>query len=154
MTMRDQPQSPLQSEVRPPQPAPGSASAHDDSVGQLVERLSTQVSALVRSEVALATAEMKSKGAQAGIGVGLGGAGGVVALLGLGSLTAAAILGLTVVLVAWLAALIVGVVLMVLAGVLAVAGIERVRSATPAVPQQALDSTSQDIQTVKESIHR
>ncbi|HEX2300076.1 MAG TPA: phage holin family protein, partial [Pseudonocardiaceae bacterium] len=52
----------------------------DSSIAQLVERMSAQVSALVRDEMALATAEMKRKGAQAGIGLGLGGAGGLLAL--------------------------------------------------------------------------
>ncbi|MFN2534384.1 MAG: phage holin family protein, partial [Pseudonocardiaceae bacterium] len=44
----------------------GQPSPADASVGELVERLSTQVSALVRDEMALATAELKRKGAQAG----------------------------------------------------------------------------------------
>ncbi|HEY2724261.1 MAG TPA: phage holin family protein, partial [Pseudonocardiaceae bacterium] len=78
------------------------ASAADSSVGQLVEQLSTQVSALVRDEIALAVAEMKRKGTQAGIGAGLGAAGAVVALLGLGALVAAAVLGLATVLEGWL----------------------------------------------------
>ena len=52
----------------------GQPSGADSSVGQLVERLSAQVSALVRDEMALATAEMKRKGAQAGVGIGSGGA--------------------------------------------------------------------------------
>ena len=69
------------------------AGVSDASVGELVERLSAQISTLVREEMALAAAEMKRKGAQAGVGVGIGGAGAVVALLGLGALTAAAVLG-------------------------------------------------------------
>lgn len=42
------------------------------ATGVLAERLSAPVSALVRDEVALATAEMKRKGAQAGVGSGSG----------------------------------------------------------------------------------
>lgn len=132
----------------------GQPSAADSSVGQLVERLSAQVSALVRDELALATAEMKRKGAQAGMGIGIGSAGAVVALLGLGALVAAAVLGLATVLAAWLAALIVGAVLMVAAGVLAAAGIGQVRNSAPMVPEQAVQSTQRDIETVKESMHR
>lgn len=135
--------------------ADGSAgNGADNSVAQLVERMSAQVSALVRDELALATAEMKRKGARAGIGIGLGGAGGVLALLGLGTLVAAAVLGLAIVVTAWLAALIVGVVLLMLAGGLAIAGIGQVRAATPPLPEQAVQSTKLDIETVKESIHR
>jgi uncharacterized membrane protein YqjE len=132
----------------------GQSSASEASVGQLVERLSTQVSALVRDEMALATAEMKRKGAQAGIGIGIGGAGAVVALLGFGALVAAAVLGLATVLAAWLAALLVGVVLLALAGVISAVGITQVRNSTPPVPEQAVQSTKRDIETVKESMHR
>lgn len=133
---------------------PQQTGSADNSVAQLVERMSAQVSALVRDELALATAEMKRKGARAGIGIGLGGAGGVLALLGLGTLVAAAVLGLAVVVTAWLAALIVGAVLLVLAGGLAVAGVGQVREATPPLPERAVQSTKRDIETVKESIHR
>ena len=132
----------------------GQASGTDASVGQLVEQLSAQISALVRDEMALATAEMKRKGAQAGIGIGIGGAGAVVALLGLGALVAAAILGLATVLAAWLAALIIGVVLLVVAGVISAAGITQVRNSAPPVPEKAVRSTKQDIETVKESVRR
>jgi membrane protein len=132
----------------------GQASGTDASVGQLVEQLSAQISALVRDEMALATAEMKRKGAQAGIGIGIGGAGAVMALLGLGALVAAAILGLATVLAAWLAALIIGVVLLAVAGVISAAGITQVRNSAPPVPEKAVQSTKQDIETVKESVRR
>jgi uncharacterized membrane protein YqjE len=132
----------------------GQANGADASVGQLVERLSAQVSALVRDELALATAEMKRKGAQAGVGIGIGGVGAVVALLGLGALVAAAILGLATVLAAWLAALIIGLVLLAFAGMMSAFGITQVRKAAPPVPEQAVHSTKRDIETVKESMHR
>lgn len=130
------------------------AGPEDSSVAQLVERLSTQVAALVREEMALATAEMKRKGAQAGVGVGIGGAGAVLAVLGLAALVAAAVLGLASVLAAWLAALLIGLGLLVLAGVVSAAGITQVRQSAPPVPEQALQSTKRDIETVKESVHR
>ncbi|MGH8324846.1 MAG: phage holin family protein [Steroidobacteraceae bacterium] len=132
----------------------GQTSGTDASVGQLVEQLSAQISALVRDEMALATAEMKRKGAQAGIGIGIGGAGAGVGLLGLGALVAAAILGLAIVLAAWLAALIIGVTLLVVAGVISAAGITQVRNSAPPVPEKAVRSTKQDLETVKESVHR
>jgi len=132
----------------------GQASGTDASVGQLVEQLSAQISALVRDEMALATAEMKRKGARAGMGVGVGSAGAVVALLGFGALVAAAVLGLATVLAAWLAALIIGAALLVLAGVVSAAGISQVRKSAPPVPEQAMRSTKHDIETMKESMHR
>jgi uncharacterized membrane protein YqjE len=132
----------------------GQISGADASLGQLVERLSAQVSALVRDEVALATAEMKRKGRRAGAGIGMGGAGALVAVLGLGALVAAAILGLANVLAAWLAALIVGGALLVLAGVVSALGIAQVRSSAPPLPEQAVQSTKRDVETVKENVHR
>ncbi|MBV8541710.1 MAG: phage holin family protein [Pseudonocardiales bacterium] len=132
----------------------GQASGADASVGQLVERLSAQVSALVRDEMALATAEMKRKGAQAGIGLGIGGVGAVVAVLGLGALVAAAVLGLATVLAGWLAALVIGAALLVIAGVMSAAGITQLRNSAPPVPEQAVQSTKRDIETVKESVRR
>jgi hypothetical protein len=132
----------------------GHPGATDSSVGQLVERLSAQVSALVRDEMALATAEMKRKGTQAGVGIGIGSAGAVVALLGLGTLVAAAVLGLATALAAWLAALIVGIVLLAVAGALAAAGIGQVRNSAPVAPEKAVQNTKRDIETVKESMHR
>src|SRR5918997_2214428 len=132
----------------------GQGSAADSSVAQLVERLSAQISALVRDELALATAEMKRKGTQAGVGIGIGSAGAVVALLGLGALVAAAVLGLATALAAWLAALIVGIVLLAVAGALAAAGIGQVRNSAPVAPEKAVQSTKRDIETVKESMHR
>lgn len=126
----------------------------DSSVGELVEQLSAQVSALVRDEVALASAELKRKGAQAGMGIGLGGIGVVMAFLGLGALVASAVLGLATVLAAWLGALIVGAALMVIAGGLAAAGIGQVRNSVPPMPEQAVQGVKRDIQTVKESMHR
>jgi membrane protein len=67
---------------------------------------------------------------------------------------AAAVLGLANVLVAWLAALIIGGALLVLAGVISGLGIAQVRSSGPPVPEQAVRSAQRDMQTVKESVHR
>ncbi|MGB9281313.1 MAG: phage holin family protein [Pseudonocardiaceae bacterium] len=132
----------------------GQTSGADASVSQLVEQMSAQISALIRDEMALATAEMKRKGAKAGIGIGIGGVGAVAALLGLAALVAAAILGLALALAWWLSALIIGVVLLVVAGALSAAGLTQVRNSAPPVPEKAVRSTKQDIETVKESVRR
>jgi uncharacterized membrane protein YqjE len=126
----------------------------DASVGELIERLSAQISALVRDEMALATAELKRKGVQAGMGLGIAAVGAVVALLGSGALVAAAVLGLATVLSGWLAAVIVGVILLVLAGIISASGIAQVRHSAPPVPERAVENAKRDIQTLKESVHR
>ncbi|MQA16011.1 MAG: phage holin family protein [Pseudonocardiaceae bacterium] len=126
----------------------------DLSTADLVNRLSSQVFELVRDEMALATTELKRKGAKTGVGAGLSGAGGLIALYGLAALVAAAVLGLATVLPGWAAALIVGGILLVVAGLLAVTGIGQVKKAGPMKPEQAVQSTQRDVEAVKGSVRR
>src|SRR5690349_4305184 len=88
----------------------------EQSTGELVQRASEQLSRLVRDELALAKAELAEKGRHAGIGAGLFGAGGVLALYGVGALIATLILVLHLWLAAWLSALIVTVAMFLVAG--------------------------------------
>jgi uncharacterized membrane protein YqjE len=121
----------------------------DHSVGELVSQLSTQMSELARKEVDLAKAELTEKGKQAGLGAGMFGGAGVAGLLALGALTACLTLVLTTFLAPWLAALIVTLAWGAVAAVLALQGRERVREATPAAPEQTIESVKEDIQWAK-----
>jgi uncharacterized membrane protein YqjE len=121
----------------------------DQSVGELVQQLSQQTAALVRQEMRLATAELQQKGKKAGIGAGMFGGAGVVALYGVGALIAAAILGIATFLEPWIAAVIVGVVLLAVAGILALTGKKQVEQAGPPVPEQAMESAKRDVDEVK-----
>ena len=132
-----------------PPPAPA-----DASTGQLVGQLTEQISRLVRDEARLAQAEVTQKAKRLGLGAGLFGGAGLFAFFGLAALITTAILLLDLVLPAWLAALIVAVVLFAVAGVLALVGKKDVDKGTPPVPTQAIASTKADIQTVKESARR
>jgi hypothetical protein len=132
-----------------PPPAP-----EDASTGQLVGQLTEQISRLVRDEARLAQAEVTQKAKRLGIGAGLFGGAGLFAFLGLAVLVAAAVLALALVLPGWLAALVVAVVLLAVAGVLALVGKKDVEKGTPPVPSEAIASTRTDIQTVKESARR
>jgi uncharacterized membrane protein YqjE len=123
------------------------------SAGELVSRLSEQVSQLVRDELQLALVELKQKIKQASVGGGLIGAAGLVALLGLGALVAGAIAALARVLPVWAAGPIVGGALLVLAGLLARMGVDRLKQGTLPTPGEAMASIKQDIETVKEQIH-
>lgn len=124
------------------------------SMGELVSSLSEQTSRLVREEVALASTELKEKGRHAGIGAGMFGAAGVVALFGGGALVTTFIALLALAMDVWAAALIVTVVLFALAAVLALTGKKQVAQATPAKPEHATDSVRTDVETVKESARR
>ena len=134
-------------------PTPPTA-PEDASTGQLIGQLTEQISRLVRDEARLAQAEVTQKAKRLGVGAGLFGGAGLVAFFGLAVLIATAVLALALVLPAWLAALIVAVVLFAVAGVLALIGKKDVDKGTPPVPTEAIASTREDIATVKESARR
>lgn len=129
---------------------PGSAPASDATTGQLIARLSEQTSTLVRDEMRLAQAEYSAKAKHAVTGLGMFGAGGLLALYGLGALVAAAILALALVLPAWASALIIGGALLAVAGLISLVGKKQVQEATPATPQRTVRSVKKDIDDVKE----
>ena len=104
------------------QASQNSHSLRDQSTGDRVKALSQQTSALGRKEVDLAKAELTEKGKKAGVGAGMFGAGGLLALFGLAVLTAALM------------------------------GRERIREATPLAPEQAVETTKEDVQWAKTQI--
>ena len=121
----------------------------DRSLAELVKQLSEQTSTLVRQELQLAQLELQQKGKRAGIGAGLFGGSGLVALYAVGALLAAAVMLLATAVTPWLAGLIVAAVLFALAGVLALTGKKQVEQATPPVPEQAIESTQRTVEEVK-----
>jgi Putative Actinobacterial Holin-X, holin superfamily III len=129
--------------------AKGGNGQSEASVAELVKQLTDQTSRLARQEVELAKAELQIKGKRAGIGAGMFGGAGVFGFYALGALVATAILGLATAVAAWLAALIVTVVLGAIAGVLALQGKSQVQQATPPVPEQATESVKEDVQWAK-----
>jgi uncharacterized membrane protein YqjE len=139
-------------EWQPGRPEP--STTPDTSTGELVSRLSQEVSELVRNELKLAQVEVSAKAKKAGIGAGLFGAAGIVTLYAGGVLIATAILALALVMDAWLAALIVGVVLLAVAGVAALLGKKEVEQAAPPVPTETVDSVKRDVEAVKKGSQR
>ncbi|WP_290514986.1 phage holin family protein [Aeromicrobium sp.] len=126
----------------------GHEPTQDPSLGQLVGQLSDQTSRLVRDEVKLAKTELQSSVKHAGVGVGLFGGAGLFALLGLITLIGAAVAALSLTLEVWLSALIVGVVLFVIAGIVALIGKKQVGEIGP--PERTIDNVKKDIATVKD----
>ena len=123
---------------------------NDRSTAELLRELSEQTGDLVRKEMELAKAELREKGKAAGLGAGMFGGAGLVALYAVGALTACVILALAIVVDAWLAALIVGVGYLALAGILALTGKKKVEQATPPLPEQAIESTKEGIEWTKQ----
>jgi hypothetical protein len=128
--------------------------AQDGSTAELVRQLSEQVTKLARDELRLAQLEMTRKGKRAGLGIGIFGGGGLLALYGLGCLLAAAIIGLATAVTAWLAALIIGAGLLLAAAAAAVIGKAQLGRAKPPVPEQATASVKADVEEIKERAHR
>ncbi len=126
----------------------------DASAAVLIKQLSEQTSTLVRQEIRLAQLELQDKGKRAGIGAGMLGAGGLLALYGLGAVIAAVILLLASAMTDWLAAIIVAVVLLAIAGGLALTGKKRLSQIGSPAPQLAVDSVKRDVEVVKESASR
>lgn len=124
------------------------------STGELVRRLSEQLGGLLRGELELAKAELQTKGKRVGVGAGLAGAAGVLALFGLAAFIAAAIAALALVWPVWLSAVVVGAALLVIAGLLALIGRSQIKQGAPPVPQQAIKGIKQDVEAVKEGIRR
>jgi uncharacterized membrane protein YqjE len=126
----------------------------DRSLGELVKFVSEDLSHLVRSEIRLAQMEVSHKAKGLGAGIGAFGAAGVLALFGLGLLLTTIVLALSLVLPAWLAALIVTVVVFVIAGIAALLGKKKVDAAGPPVPTRTVDSVREDVAEMKETIKR
>lgn len=127
---------------------------HNATTGELVTKLSSQISELVRGELALAKAELTEKGKRAGIGAGLAGGAGVLALYGIGALIATVIILLDLFLPLWAAALIVTVLIFIVAGVLGLLGKTQIQRAVPPVPENTVESVKRDVATVQERIKR
>lgn len=120
--------------------APGEA-----SIGTLVQSASAQVSALVRSEVELAKAEIAGEAKKAGIGAGFFAVAGVVALYSSFFLFFFLAELLAVWLPRWAAFLIVFVLMLAIAGVAAFIGLKKVK--TVGKPERTIQSV-QDLKTV------
>ena len=121
----------------------------DRPLGDLVQELSQQTATLVRQEMRLAQVELQEKGKHAGIGAGMFGGAGLVALYGAGAVIAATIMLIATAVEPWIAALIVGVVLLAVAGVLALLGRKQVDRAKPPKPERAMESVRDDVEHVK-----
>ena len=130
---------------------PGS-NPKDLGTSDLVKQAYGQITTLVRDELALARLEMVEKGKRAGLGAGLFGAAGLLAGFGVACLVATAILALSLVWPAWLAALTVGVVILLAAGVVALLGRRKLAAATPPYPTEAAHGIEADIDTIRTAV--
>ena len=104
----------------------------------------------LKDEAQLAALELKEKGIKVGVGAAFAVVGLVFLLLATIALIGAAIAGLSHVMPAWLAALLLGVVFLVILAVLALIGVSKIKSAMPLVPEKAIFGLRYDLGVVKE----
>ena len=129
-------------------PDGGTGDPRERPIGELVRDLSQQTSTLVRKEIQLAQAELQQKGKIAGKGAGMLGGAAAAGLLALGALTAALITLLDDAMATWVAALIAMALWAIVAAVLAKAGQNALKRATPPAPQ-TVETVKEDIQWAK-----
>ena len=112
-------------------------SSSETSVGQLVSNATEQMSQLVRSEVELAKTELAESAKKGGIGAGLFGGAGTIALYS----SFFFFFFLAELLAVWLDRWVVFLIMIVLAGILAFVGLKNVKQVK--APQKTIDSTKE-----------
>jgi len=132
-----------------PYPSDGAASASDGSVAGLLQNIVGNIQGIIRSEVRLAKAEVTEDATAMGKAAGVLAVGAVLGIYALGILLLFAVYALEGPLPDWLAALIVGLVVAAVAGILVKIGLQRIKSVNPA-PDKTIDSVKEDIQWVKQ----
>ena len=115
---------------QPPTAAPGS----QPTLGELVARISENITALVKGEIDLAKAKGKRMATKLGVGVMLLSAAAVLALFAFGMILSSIAWAIAEVLPPWAGYLIVALVLLVIVAVLALLGVKRLRAAQADVP--------------------
>jgi uncharacterized membrane protein YqjE len=124
------------------------AGSGEESVGELVKDLIQDVADLVRAEIRLARQEITEDASRIGVGIAFAAAGGVVAFVGFICLIFAAIYALGTLIGTALAAAIVGVVVLIAGGIVALVGVEQVRSSNPA-PDRTISAVKEDAEWLK-----
>lgn len=125
----------------------------DRPIAGLFAELARETTNLARTEIELAKAELTEKAGQAASGVVWLAAGGLIAFAGFLALLAAAVLGLANVLAPWLAALIVGVVVLAVGGMLVLMGRGRLRPEN-LQPQRTMETLRDDKRWARSQLAR
>src|SRR5689334_21038886 len=109
------------------------------SLGTATKQVAEHASTLARLELELAQLELKKKIQSLGLGIGLGVGAGIFALFMLGFLFATIAAGLATTMPTWAALLITTGILLLIAAILGLLAMSRIRKGTPPVPEQAIE---------------
>jgi uncharacterized membrane protein YqjE len=119
------------------------------SFAELVQNVISDVQGLIRSEIRLAKTEIKEDASATGRASTLLAGGVVLAFYAIGFLLLTVVYALATAMADWLAALIVGVVVAVVAGVLLMVGYQRIKQVN-FKPEQTVDTVKEDVEWVKQ----
>jgi hypothetical protein len=122
-------------------------------LSELLSEVTSQLQQLVRKEIELGRAEVKEEVDRATRGVAAFAVAGVAGLLAAIALVFAAAWGLAEVVPEGVAFLIVGLLLLAVAGILLGQGRKKVAEVSP-VPEQTMETVKEDVQTAKASLQR
>ncbi|MCQ4312119.1 phage holin family protein [Pseudomonas stutzeri] len=129
-------------------PEPGFRAENDTSVGGLLRQLTHEVPSLITKELALAKAELSESLRATKAGAGSVATGGAVLLGGFIILLMSAVYGLSNVMAPWLAALIVGAVVVVIGLIMVSAGKKKFQ-ASSFKPERTIHSVNKDKEAVR-----
>ncbi|MBT2502302.1 phage holin family protein [Curtobacterium sp. ISL-83] len=107
------------------------------------------VKSLVKGELDLLKAEMLAKAKIFALAAGLLVAALVIVLYAIGVLLTAAVMGLATIMPAWLAALLLAVLMLIVAAILGFVGWKRFKKGLPLTPKQTIASVKNDVNAVK-----
>jgi uncharacterized membrane protein YqjE len=121
------------------------------SVPEVLQDIIANFEQIIRSELRLAKTEIREEASQAAKPATILGTGLLLGFYGLGFLLLAAVYGLALVLSTWLAALIVGAVLAVIASIFIGSGATKLRHLDP-TPEKTIRSMEENVQWAKNRI--
>ena len=124
------------------------------SMGGLLRALLGDMRLLTRREAELAVLELKVKASGLGVAGGLMAGAVLTALFAVGTLIAAAVLALAIVLPPWAAALVVGGVLALVAATLLAVGRARMKALGPLAPTETLQTLREDVEWIRQETDR
>jgi hypothetical protein len=119
------------------------------TLGSAAKLVAEKASTIARLELELASMELKNKVAAIGLGLGLGFAALFILLYAIGFLFATIAAGLAEFMPTWLALLVVGGGLLLVAAILGLLAIRSLKRGTPPVPKQAIDEAKLTTQALK-----
>ncbi len=115
----------------------------------LTRDLVAQVRRLTAAELSLFKAEMSAKAKDAGVGVGFLVGALLFLFFAFAVVVTTAVLAFALIVPAWLAALIVAGILLVLAGIAILIGVQSLKKVPPIIPEETMTSLGDDVRALK-----